>query len=59
MLEEYSPLEIAIGNLYAEFYRLRKDGKLQEELEAMECLHTMLLKDMQFLRQKINNSKEE
>ena len=42
---DYTPIEIAIGNLYKEFYRLRTTGQIQEEYEALSALIKILQED--------------
>lgn len=46
-------LEIAIGNLYGELYKLRKEGKLLEELENIEALIEGFKIDRDFLLEAI------
>jgi len=43
-------IEKIIGQLYGEFYKLRKEKKHQEEYDAMGTLINMLSKDRQYLR---------
>lgn len=46
------PVEIAIGELYRQLFRLREAGKLQEEYDAMGTLISMLSQDRQHMRVK-------
>ena len=45
-------LETKVGELYAEFYKLRQAGKYQEEYDAMGTLLSMLTTDRAHLRSK-------
>jgi hypothetical protein len=45
-------IEIAVGDLYKNFMRLRKAERYQDEYDAMGTLLNMLSTDRQFLRTK-------
>lgn len=49
---EADPLEIAVGNLYVQFFKLRQEKRYQEEYDAMGVLLGMLQTDRQHLREK-------
>lgn len=49
-MEEYTPIEKAIGDIYVALYRLRKADKIQEEYDAMNIIINMLMKDRDFVR---------
>jgi hypothetical protein len=44
------PVEVAVGNLYLEFFHLRQAGKFQEEYDAMGTLIGMLARDRDHMR---------
>jgi hypothetical protein len=44
------PVEVKIGELYVEFYRLRKAGRYQDEYDVMGTLIKMLTQDRAHLR---------
>jgi hypothetical protein len=48
--QDYTEVEIAIGNLYVAFFHLYADGKHQEAFDTKERLVDMLLEDMEHLR---------
>jgi len=52
MSQDDDPVEVAIGKLYQEFYKLRLAGKYQEEYDAMGTLINMLSVDRQHMRSK-------
>lgn len=45
-------IEEAVGNLYAELFKLRQEGKLQEEYDTMGTLVSLLTQDRQHMRVK-------
>ena len=45
------PLEIAVGELYVHFFRLRQEKRYQEEYDAMGVLLNMLMTDREYLRE--------
>lgn len=49
-MTEDDPVEVAVGQLYVEFYRLRQAGKIKEEYVAMGTLMDMLAVDRGHMR---------
>ncbi len=48
-------VDTAVGDLFAAYFRLRQEGRLQEEYDAMGTLISMLSIDRQHMRQKFKD----